>query len=481
METSRSRRKSRIKTRPLTGTEKALLVLLGIVLVVWLGIRFILTPQQEKINNLQVDKLELENRIAEMNSVLRREKDIKAEWENLTKERSQILANYFPTLDQAQIIYLLNDMLPADQVDLADYGFTRPASEQIAEMEVKNMSVSVPFAGDYNGIMNMVRAVELSPRRMMIDSLTLDRASDSSLSGSMSVKVYSLEGLADTDPNVIPIVVAENASPGSLFGSFTGYVGNQTATGNGSSTGSQSGTSVGDPTPGVEEPVELKGDVIHSFETRNYEFIPSHSLVKGSAVPTMIADHGRYGLRLEYKILGVEDENRTYIDLSSQNLVFNYPPSELSLMSYSFNYSPGNIGVRILKQDGSTDDIIISNGVSWLGWGKININLLGDTTEYPIRMTHLFYEVAKERDDFGVLIFDKLEVFYSEHFEESIADDKLKLADYTFYEVQYGDTITSISRKIYGTEKFKNEIMSNNEIKSGDVLQVGKILVLVKR
>jgi hypothetical protein len=34
---------------------------------------------------------------------------------------------------------------------------------------------------------------------------------------------------------------------------------------------------------------------------------------------------------------------------------------------------------------------------------------------------------------------------------------------------------------MYGTEKYKNEIMANNEIKAGDVLTVGKILVLVKR
>lgn len=481
METSRNGKKSRIKTRPLTGTEKALLILLGIVLVIWLGVRLVLTPQQEKINNLQVDKLELENRIAEMNSVLRREKDIKAEWEQLTKERNQVLANYFPTLDQAQIIYLLNDMLPADQVNIADYGFTRPAKEQVAEMEVQNMSISVPFAGDYNGIMNMVRSVELSPRRMMIDSLTLDRASDNSLSGGMSIKVYSLEGLANTDPNVIPIVVTENSNPGSLFGSFTGYAGDQAASGGGQSSGSQSGASENGFSAEIEEPTEIKGDIIHSFETRNYEFIPSHSLVKGSAVPTMIADHGRYGLRLEYKILGVEDENRTYVDLSSQSLEFKYPPSELSVMSYAFNYSPGNIGVRVLKQNGDTEDFIISNGISWVGWGKLSITLPGDVSEYPLKLTHLFYEVEKERDDFGVIVFDKLEVFYSEHYNESVSDDKVKLADYGFYEVQYGDTITSISRKIYGTEKYKNEIMANNEIKSGDVLMVGKILVLVKR
>lgn len=480
MPTKKSSLLGKLKTRPLTNSEKFLLTVLAIVGIAWLGNRFIITPQQQKMDELTVQKYELETKIMEMNATLRREAEIKAEYAQLEKERNQILSYYFPTLDQSQIIYLLNDTLPEDQVEVVDLNFTRPAAEKIAEMDVYNMGVSVPFTGTYPAIMNMVRAVEMSPRRMMVDSLSLDRKDDASLGGTMNVKVYSLEGLADTDPNVIPVETADNPNTGTLFGSFTGFKGDAA---DGSTGGSTGGGGTGGTTGGggTEPVIEIKGDILHSFEIRNYDFVPSHELIAGSAVPSTITQHGRYSMRLEYKILGVSDENRAYVDISKQNIELKYPPNELKLWIYSFDYSPGNIGVRAVTQSGEEIEQVISIGVPWLGWGNINVMLPGDTSIYPLKLTHIYYEMGKERDDFGVLIFDKLEAFYSNHTEEVIQDEKIKASDFMFYEVQPGDTITGISRKVYGTDKYKNEIMANNEIKSGDILVVGKILVLVKR
>lgn len=486
MPTKKSSIFNKIKTRPLSNSEKLLLTLLAIVGIAWLGNRFILTPQQEKMEALTVQKYELEAKIIEMNATLRREADIKAEWEQLHKERNQILSYYFPTLDQSQIIYLLNDTLPEDQVDIVDLNFTRPGTEKIAEMDVYNMGISIPFTGSYPEIMNMVRSIEMSPRRMMVDSLSLDRKDNSTLGGTMNVKVYSLEGLAELDPNVIPIKTADNPNTGTLFGSFTGYVGGTStgggATGGGSTGGgSTGGTDGSGGSGGMDQVPEIKGDILHSFEVRNYDFVPSHELITGSAVPSTIAYHGKYSMRLEYKILGIQEENRAYVDISKQNIELRYPPNELKLWVYSFNYAPGNIGVRAITQSGEEIETVVSIGVPWLGWGNLNVMLPGDTSIYPLKLTHIYYEMGKERDDFGVLIFDKLEAFYSNHTEYVIADEKIKPSDYQFYEVQPGDTVTGISKKIYGTEKYKNEIMANNEIKPGDIITVGKILVLVKR
>ncbi|HZK00885.1 MAG TPA: LysM domain-containing protein, partial [Tissierellaceae bacterium] len=98
---------------------------------------------------------------------------------------------------------------------------------------------------------------------------------------------------------------------------------------------------------------------------------------------------------------------------------------------------------------------------------------------YPIKLTHIYYELPEGRDDFGVLIFDKLEAFYPHHFEDST--ETKKTPEHLFYEVKPGDSVSTISQQIYGTMSYKNEIMKNNDIKAGEVLPVGKILVLVDR
>lgn len=482
---------SGIKTRPLTKSEKILLTLLAIVGIAFLGNQYALVPQDEKIQELQVEKYELETEIMEMNATLRREDDIKKEWEMLHRERNQILSYYFPTLDQAQIIYLLNDLLPEDQVEIADLNFSRPSAENLSEMEVYNMGISLPFTGDYNGVESMVRSIELSPRRMMVDSLSLDRSSDNQLSGSMNLKVYSLEGLAEMEEeDVIYVETADNPNQGTLFSSFDDFVG---ATGTGTTGGTggadgaggaDGGTTGGGATTGggtgVDGGMDVKGDILHSFEWRNYDFIPSHPLVRGQAEPTTIALDGKYALRLEYNIVGTEEENRAMVDITSQEIELKFPPTDLSIHTYSFTYAPGTVGVRIINQDGNEAFIPVNEGISWLGWGRTRINLPGSVAEYPIKITHIYYEMDKGRDDFGVLVFDKLEAIYPHHVDSAYEGTE-KEPDRIFYEVQPGDTVSTISRDVYGTLLYKNEIMKNNDIRTGDVLPVGKILVLVKR
>ena len=64
-----------INIRPLTDNEKMLLVVLGIALVLFVGVSYILTPQAEKISELQADLNEARNRVEEINSCSR-EKEI---------------------------------------------------------------------------------------------------------------------------------------------------------------------------------------------------------------------------------------------------------------------------------------------------------------------------------------------------------------------------------------------------------------------
>ena len=133
-----------------------------------------------------------------------------------------------------------------------------------------------------------------------------------------------------------------------------------------------------------------------------------------------------------------------------------------------------------MTQNGDVMHFSGSGGVSWLGWANVDLALPADKSLYPLNITHLYYEVPLNSDDFGVLVFDKLAVMYAQSAAASSEADK-EVSDYFFYKVEPGDTISSISRKFYGTTRYNSEIMANNSISAGDVLRPGKILVLKKR
>ena len=451
--------------RPLTSSEKFLLIILAIVIVIFLSNNFILKPQAEKISALQTEKLDLDSKIIDMNNTLKKEEDLKKEQEVLLVGRNDILANYFPTLDQSQIIYLLNDLVSDEGIDISDYQFSNPVDEMIGDMNVKKMDISIPYDGTYDGIVSVIESVGTSPRRIIVDSLSVDRKSDAELSGNMSLKVYSLEGLADVDPNVIYVDVADGTGQGSMFGAFSGYK-DDTST---STTGVESTE--------IDESDYMKVYTLHDFEKRSYSFVPSTSMIKGDVSPSTTAKSGKYSLRFEYNMLAMEEENKAFIDLSKADINLNYPPESIGMWINSYAYSPGILGLRFRTQGGEDIDVTASEGISWLGWSNVEAAAPADLNLYPLSLTHIYYELPYNRDDVGVFLIDKLEARYPVS-EDTAANSKP--ANY-FYVVEIGDTVTSISKKIYGTVAYKNEIMKNNSLTSGDLLTVGKVLVLVRR
>jgi Tfp pilus assembly protein PilO len=459
---------SNIKLRPLTKSEKTLLTLLVIALIVYLANRFLLVPQTEKIRSLETEIAELDNQITDMQNMIKKEDTIKKEWEMLHRERDEILKNYFPVLDQAQILYLLNDLISDEMVTISELSFSTPEEETIGEMPVKNMSISVPYRGTYDGTIEVVKALSSSPRRIVVDNLLMERGSDSEITGNMSLKIYSLEGIADTDPEVIEVATVEGPSEGSLFASYEGYVEGSGGSGGGGS-GGGGGTA-------IDEKDYAKVYLLHDFEIRNYSFISSNENIKGDAEPSTIKKSGKYSLRFEYNIFAIGQENRAYVDLGA-NITFNYPPDTISMWVNAFGYSPGTLGLRFRTQDGQDIDVEVSKGISWLGWSEVEASPPKDLNLYPLKLTHIYFEMPFNRDDVGVFIIDKLQAFYPVN-QDSAGNVQ---PVYDFYVVKPGDTLTDISRRLYGSAAYVNEIMKNNSLTAGDILPVGKVLVLVRR
>ena len=399
-------RSSNINFRPLTGSEKMLLVLLGIVVVIYLSNNFILAPQTEKVSSLKAEIAELDNQIATMDGTLKKQDSIKKEWGMLHRERDEILKNYFPVLDQSQIIYLLNDLIKDDKVRISDFNFDNPTEEAMGEMAVQNMSISVPYSGSYDGTMNIIKSLGASPRRIVIDNLTMDRESDSNLTGNMTLKIYSLEGIAETEPEVIPVKTANGSGEGSLFAAYDGYSAL-------ASTGGATGGAGNSPSGGtdINDSDYTKVYSLHDFEIRNYSFVPSNEFIKGNVEPSTIKKSGKYSLRFEYNMLAIGEENRAYIDLGS-GIDLKFPPNSIGMWVNAFGYSPGTLGLRFRTQDGQDIDVVVSKGISWLGWSEVEASVPQDLDLYPLKLTHIYFEMPFNRDDIGVLIIDKLQAFY---------------------------------------------------------------------
>ncbi len=462
----------KMRLRKLTKNEEILLIILIIIIVILISYRFIIKPQKTKFNDLMYKKLEYEKQIAEINDVLRNNENMDKELADLNKEKNLILGKYFPKLNQFQILYLLNDLLDSGDIHILDMQFSPINEENIGDLSVKTMDINIPYNGDYKGLIELIEGIESSPKKILISNLIIDRNIDNNIIGNIGLKIYGLEGIEETDEELV--YIDTNIPEGERDNPFIAY------------------EDFKDKREIIEEPLEeimdriedssrvniveetqvnYYSEILEDFEKEGLYFIPSHKNINGRLSKSTNSKYKQHSLRLEYEILAIEDENRAYIDLTDKDIIIKYPPSNIGLWVHSYSYSPIILGLGFKGQAGEKINIELSRGINWVGWKHLELTPPEDLTVYPLQLDKIYLEIAYNRDDYGVLLFDKLEANYPE-------DNNKSKEKFIFYKVESGDTLEKISLKNYGITTKKQLIMKYNDIESEKDLKEGKILVI---
>ena len=462
----------------LTKNEKTLIILLALIIMFWLFNKFIFTTQRNRINGLKEKEIQYEEEKINIDGILAKESIINEDYVKLNREKDKLLLEYFPTLDQAQIIYLLNDIMDSSNLKILNLDFSEPQVEEIAGVPIKTMDVTLPYEGNYEELLDFLSKVRTSPRKFLITSLTMDNNDSHGILGQIGVKVYSLEGIFEEEGDVVSIDTIINTEKQNPFAPFDEYEekeeGEKVIEGLEDNTDSQYASNGYSQDSGLIPKNVNNGQLLEGFEGEKTYFVPSSLNVKGSVSKAAKAKEGKYSLRVEYNILAVEEENRAYIDLREKNIILKYPPNSIGLWVHSYSYSPVTIGMRFVGQMGEKSDVEFTKGISWLGWKYVQVSPPQDISQYPLKLDKLYLELSEGRDDYGVILLDGLEGTYPENEDGS----SITYNNFSFYIVKEGDTLESISKKYYGDFSKNNLIMATNYLLGNKDLRPGKILVI---
>ena len=153
--------------RKLTKNEKTLLSLLTIIILFWAVFKFVIDPQKTKLRDLNEKKMEYDEQVIQMNAILKSEISIDEEWTKLDREKESIIGKYFSSLEQPQIICLLNELLDSEEVHILDMNFNMPYEEQIGDLQVKSMDITIPYKGNFQGVMDTINSIDSSPKKCL--------------------------------------------------------------------------------------------------------------------------------------------------------------------------------------------------------------------------------------------------------------------------------------------------------------------------
>lgn len=504
-----------MKFRELSKNESALLIILSIVVLFWMSYKFIYINQSEKLQALKSKRTQYEVDIKDMNKILRKENSIKSEWKDLKREKDIVVSNYFPTLDQPQIIYLLNELIDDEDIDIEDINFKRPELTDIEGFQVNSMEISIPYRGNYMGIMNILDSINGSSRKIMVDNLSMDANADNGLSGTIDFRVYSLEGIVDSDPNIIYVDNSLNEKKENPFKAYD-YKNEEVALNDKTDVESVSSDKIDSVSKsedenfknGEEESLDLSSssdsrnspksskskeykststipskavnyndqELIADFEAKNSHLLPSKDLVKENINIYVNSISNEYSLKLEYNTVNITEENITFIDITKNNIEIKSPPTSFGIWIYSYEYSSITIGIKFKGASGEDVFLSLSEGIDWIGWKYVEMLPISEFELYPMKLENLYLEVPESADSQGVILINQLQAIYPEDIAEDENADNLE--QFIFHVVDLEDTVESISEFYYGNTSFTDEIMKFNMVKGDEVLRNGRVLLL---
>jgi len=455
--------------RPLTKKEKILLTILGALIIYFIFYRFVFQRQSDKIESLEEASYQLDQKIAENNRILRNELQIKEDWKNLREERDSILSNYFPVIDQSQIIYLLEELLVDEAIDVSDFRFSRPDLISVADREIAKMDISLPFEGEYNDIIKALQAIQMSPKKILFSSLQFTRDTNNILTGEMILNVISLEGLVAADGQVIYVETIDGNmdNPFLPYGDYREPVRQEDVEDKGEEDENKPEEDIEEALPSEldnkkdESKLEM-GSLLYSFQNKEYEFLTNETSIEGLVSPSKMSRLGDTALRLDYQVDKAKDDGFGYIDLDKEHITVKSPVDFLNMGIYSYGANPSQIGLTLMDKNDKSMTLRASEKVDWTGWKDLKVQLPDNKALYPLKVKNIYIKLPKNSQFEATLIFDNLHLY----------------DDYFTYKVKAGDTIFDISLKFYGTSKYMNEILRLNNMNITDILPVGKLLKL---
>lgn len=505
--------------RSLNKREKILIAVLVLVIVFLLVFRFVIRPQHKKLQEITEEKIEYEEKSSYMRSILEKENEVYNEWDNLYNKRALIMRKHFSHIDQPQIIYMLNELLDNDDLEILDIKFERPYDEEIEESTVQVMDIAIPYRSTYDDFLDTIRKISVNEKRFLISELIMDQ-DDEFVVGDLNLKVYGLEGIDGIDKQASDVEIVLNGGKSSPFEMFDSYIDiknqnyNDDSNDNKNYDYSSSSNNISNDSGSInkysdkyndqynnkdkddkkndsKDKVEKKDDknnnkdkddkkddligqeekyekkVLEDFENISSHFDSYNNFISKS----INKKSGKYSLRLEYNIPDSKDKNKILLDLKDRNITMKAAPYTMGIWVYSYNYSPITLGFQFKGQVDEKLELDLCKRIFWKGWKYLEIVPPQDRTLYPLQLENIYLESAHNSQERGVLLFDKLEANYSK-------ENKETGGYFDFYIVKKDDTLDKISIKAYKTKNKKNIIMEYNEIKNENEIKEGRILVI---
>jgi hypothetical protein len=440
----------------LSKRERNLLIGLGVVLLLWGYYRFIISPQSKSLTAKREDKAHYENELIEIQTIIASEEEVDNKFAYINDEIDELSKKYFSKIDQSRFILLINELLEGTDLFVQNISFSPQRTEGIGDALVEVMSVTLPYEGKYSSLLLFLERIREHNPKTVIQNMNIKIKEGELLSGTILLDFYCLPDLV-RDTSIGYLFDSSEINPDPFY-SFEDYfiIGTIDLS-------------------GVKINFDSSRVLVEGFDNKVLDFVPSHPSIKGEIATNQNSKQGANSLGLYYSFPPIQDEKQVHVVFDSREALISKPPESIGLWVHSNDTTKHNINLRIKDREGEKYDINLYNNVDWIGWKHLKANIPQDSSLYPMEIERIIIDIDSTDDGKGTLLFDALEAFYI--METPVTDDN-SFGNHILYDVQVGDTLSSISKTFYNDTLHQDDIKRYNGINSNSDLKPGKTIII---
>lgn len=201
------KKKNKVKLRELTNNERTLITLLVIVVLFWFSFKYIIDPQNMKISTLESEINNYSLDIEKNNSILENKESIVNQKRQISIDKGNIERGFFKSLNQPNIIYILNNIFSNKDIEIESIDFSEPFIEILNGKDVQKMDVSIPFKGTFKSLNETIKNLETENRKIVINNIDIQKDEEKEIIGNINLGIYSLTGIVDGEDASLPIKI----------------------------------------------------------------------------------------------------------------------------------------------------------------------------------------------------------------------------------------------------------------------------------
>lgn len=399
----------------ISSREKTLLVGLLIIALVAAWYYFLLTPQETKLDEMEIEKAFLETQKTEIEMKLNSEPNLDQRIEMLEETMREAAEKFYGELPQEEMLMILDQLKSDVPLTVSSYTF---GESELADGAGMKYTANLQYDGAFESLQHLLGNIRTNDKKIIVREIFAQNDFEEALTGNLNLEFNSIpqvEAYSKPYPRLVtPTFIGKNSGI-SPFAPFDGFDIAEAVENEKTDPDSDSPDYPEYPEDEVIiDYEEYKPRVqIYGFEDGANFFVGNSPDISGYVARSKFKVAGGYSTEVEFDFITAREHSEANVVFDTNPVIISKQAETLGIWVFAYETSNHAIGAVIIDSKGREYKVELAAQVDWTQWEVIEAPMPVEIT-YPAMVQRIYIEgVGYDQKLMGHYLLDQLQVAYS--------------------------------------------------------------------